>query len=60
VDGAITTKRHGVAGFGYDPVFVPRGYSSTFSEMGETEKNKISHRALAVEKFNDFLKSAQG
>lgn len=57
VNGTIATARKGNSGFGYDPVFVPEGHSETFAEMGEDEKNKISHRALAVEKFSLFLNS---
>ena len=45
VNGSIIRERKGGAGFGYDPVFMPDGYSETFAEMGNDEKNKISHRA---------------
>ena len=55
VRGTILTERRGTAGFGYDPVFVPEGYSETFAEMGSEEKNRISHRARAVQKLADFL-----
>lgn len=55
VRGAILTERRGTAGFGYDPVFVPEGYAETFAEMGSEEKNRISHRARAVQKLADFL-----
>jgi len=44
-------------GFGYDPVFLPEGYSKTFAEMDMAEKNSISHRARALEKLLEFLKS---
>lgn len=54
--GRITTERRGQSGFGYDPVFIPNGYSKTFAEMTIDEKNKISHRALAVIKFVNYLK----
>ncbi len=57
VNGTIASETKGSSGFGYDPVFVPEGYKETFAEMGENEKNKISHRALAVQKFSIFLKS---
>jgi XTP/dITP diphosphohydrolase len=55
VNGEIITKRKGMKGFGYDPVFLPDGYGQTFAEMPLTEKNKISHRARAVSKLVDFL-----
>lgn len=57
VNGWIATQPSGVEGFGYDPVFVPDGYSQSFAEMGSKLKNVISHRALAVKKLIDFLKS---
>ena len=56
VEGHITTEPHGDGGFGYDPVFVPEGYDRTFAELGDV-KNHISHRARAVQKLVDFLKS---
>jgi XTP/dITP diphosphohydrolase len=55
VEGDIIEQARGVAGFGYDPVFVPHGYSETFAELGEEIKNKISHRAEAVYKLKQFL-----
>ena len=45
VKGEIIREKRGGSGFGYDPVFVPEGYTETFAEMGSEEKNKISHRA---------------
>lgn len=57
VEGEILTERHGNTGFGYDPIFQPKGYKLSFSEMGLDEKNKISHRAKAVEKLCKFLNS---
>jgi XTP/dITP diphosphohydrolase len=56
VSGEIISERRGSAGFGYDPVFLPEGYTFTFAEMPLEEKNKISHRALAVNKLVGFLK----
>jgi len=57
VKGEIIKDKRGSSGFGYDPVFVPDGYSKTFAEMMSFEKNKISHRALAINKLATFLKS---
>jgi len=58
VKGRITTERKGENGFGYDPVFIPEGYSKTFAEMEAEEKNLISHRANALKKFAAFLVSS--
>ena len=55
VNGSIIRERKGGAGFGYDPVFMPDGYSETFAEMGNDEKNKISHRARTVQKLCEYL-----
>lgn len=57
INGTISEKASGMEGFGYDPVFVPKGWQSTFAEVDLDEKNKISHRALAVEKLTRFLKT---
>ena len=48
-DGHILHTPRGESGFGYDPVFVPDGYEQTFAELGENIKNKISHRAKALQ-----------
>ena len=56
VKGEIIEKKRGCSGFGYDPVFVPEGYTETFAEMGNEEKKKISHRARATQKLCDYLK----
>jgi XTP/dITP diphosphohydrolase len=56
VEGAITELASGAKGFGYDPVFTPRGYDTTFAEMDLSLKNQISHRARAVTQLVDFLK----
>lgn len=58
VEGKITTQEHGINGFGYDPIFMPKGFSVTFAEMQLNEKNKISHRSIALQKFILFLNSA--
>ena len=55
VKGQITRERHGSEGFGYDPIFQPDGYDTTFAELGMDIKNHISHRARAVKKLADFL-----
>ncbi|WP_324288461.1 RdgB/HAM1 family non-canonical purine NTP pyrophosphatase [Pedobacter sp. SL55] len=56
IEGTIRTAPSGTNGFGYDPIFVPNGYDVTFAEMEMSEKNKISHRALAMQKLIAFLK----
>ncbi|PQJ74269.1 non-canonical purine NTP diphosphatase [Polaribacter gangjinensis] len=53
--GTILTTKQGTAGFGYDPIFQPEGFQQSFAEMTSEEKNKISHRALAIEKLVAFL-----
>ena len=55
VNGTIAEEPRGKAGFGYDPLFVPDGYSTTFAEMDSEAKNAISHRGRAVEKLAAFL-----
>ena len=55
VNGQILRERTGTGGFGYDPIFRPDGYDISFAEMAATEKNKISHRALAVQKLITHL-----
>jgi XTP/dITP diphosphohydrolase len=57
VNGRISNEIRGSEGFGYDPIFIPESSSLTFAEMSIEEKNQISHRALAVNKLVEFLKS---
>ncbi len=59
VHGKIIHEKRGNAGFGYDPIFVPEGHSSTFAEMSLEEKNNLSHRALAVNKLVHYLKKLE-
>ena len=55
VEGEILEKRTGSEGFGYDPIFQPKGYKASFAQMNMALKNEISHRGLAVKKFIAFL-----
>ena len=57
VDGAIIESPRGEEGFGYDPVFVPDGFTETFAEMSAEQKNKISHRGRAMAKLIEFLQT---
>lgn len=53
--GNIAYKKTGSGGFGYDPIFIPEGYSNSFAEMSPEEKNAISHRGKAVAQLKAFL-----
>lgn len=55
IHGRISNERLGSAGFGYDPIFIPDGYKKSFAQMTLDEKNKISHRAIAIKKLVNFL-----
>jgi XTP/dITP diphosphohydrolase len=55
VSGTILHERHGLLGFGYDPIFLPDGENFSFAEMTLDEKNRISHRAIAFKKLKLFL-----
>jgi XTP/dITP diphosphohydrolase len=54
-EGEILAKKTGTGGFGYDPIFKPTESSVSFAEMNSEEKNKISHRGIAIQKLVDFL-----
>lgn len=54
--GEISKEIRGENGFGWDPVFIPKGFNKTFAEMSNIEKNKISHRKKAWSKFAKFIK----
>ena len=57
IRGQIIDDLRGENGFGYDPIFVPEGYSQTFAELDLSIKNKISHRAIAIQKLVSYLKT---
>jgi XTP/dITP diphosphohydrolase len=56
-EGRIAFAPRGAAGFGYDPIFIPRGFEETFAELKAEVKNKISHRARALSGAHEFLRS---
>ena len=53
--GSLTWPPRGNLGFGYDPIFIPKGYSKTFGELSNKIKNNISHRVIAFKKLLNFL-----
>jgi len=55
LEGSILEASSGCGGFGYDPLFMPEGYSKTLAELSAEEKNRISHRGIAMRKLSDFL-----
>lgn len=55
VEGQLVKSLHGTGGFGYDPLFVPRGHTQTFAELGDEIKNTLSHRSRALGQVVDFL-----
>lgn len=57
VKGFIAEEKKGDSGFGYDPIFIPDGFSESFAQMTNEQKNSISHRFRATEKLNDYLKT---
>ena len=56
VKGKISNEKMGDAGFGYDPIFIPEGFSESFAQMTSDMKNSISHRYRATEKLSNYLK----
>ncbi len=56
-EGEIADVPRGTNGFGYDPIFIPSGFDKTFAELPSAVKNEISHRAQALKKAADFLRS---
>jgi XTP/dITP diphosphohydrolase len=56
-EGRISRTPQGKAGFGYDPVFIPKGYKTTFAEMPGEAKDRLSHRGKALEKLAEFLRT---
>ena len=56
VKGSISNEKMGDAGFGYDPIFIPEGFSESFAQMTSDMKNSISHRYRATEELNNYLK----
>ena len=59
IKGTIAYEPKGTQGFGYDPIFIPEGQNLTFAEMGQMQKNAISHRALAVAQLVQYLVQAK-
>ena len=56
-EGRIDSSPHGKGGFGYDPLFIPSGFEVSFAGLGEDVKNKLSHRAKALAKLQEFFHS---
>ena len=57
IKGKIISEKRGLKGFGYDPIFVPEGFTTTFAQMEMSEKAKLSHRGIATRKLIDFLET---
>ncbi|MFM2156599.1 MAG: RdgB/HAM1 family non-canonical purine pyrophosphatase [Bacteroidota bacterium] len=59
INGTIAINPLGSNGFGYDPIFIPEGYETTFAQMEAVDKNQISHRAKALDKLKAFFSGKQ-
>lgn len=59
VEGTLSKKDRGTNGFGFDKIFIPKGYKKTYAQMTPEQKNKISHRAKALKKLKAFLSKSQ-
>ena len=59
VSGTLSRQNRGVHGFGFDKVFIPKGYNKTYAQMSPALKNEISHRAIALKKVKKFLSEAK-
>ena len=55
INGKIISEKTGTNGFGYDPIFVPNGYTETFAQLNSETKNAISHRGIALKKMIEFI-----
>jgi XTP/dITP diphosphohydrolase len=58
--GRVIKQARGANGFGYDPMFIPQGFSKTAAELSDQDKDKISHRGIALRKMSGILKQLQG
>ena len=59
VNGSIAYEKAGEGGFGYDPIFIPQGYTKSFAELPDSVKNEISHRSRAIKALVNLLKDLQ-
>lgn len=59
-EGRLVGEHRGSGGFGYDPLFIPRGYEQTFGELGDEVKNQLSHRARALTKLKEWFRGRSG
>ncbi len=58
INGKIISEKIGTNGFGYDPIFVPNGYTETFAQLNSETKNAISHRGIALNKLINFINAS--